>query len=202
MLLKNHALKYIQSGFSIIPLKPREKNPLIKWARFQKTKPTEKEISTWWSKWPKANIGLITGAVNRLVVFDEDGEKAAKIIKEGGGLPPGPQSVTSKGRHYLFRHPGFSVQNDVNKKLDLDIRGDGGYIVAPPSVHPSGHVYSWVPGISSRTLRSWLKEGLCYTKLPSGMVLVKTDWVDEFLERFKTSDDKLTRIAQSILKDL
>jgi len=148
MLFKNHALKYIQSGFSIIPLKPREKNPLIKWARFQKTKPTEKEISTWWSRWPKANIGLITGAVNRLVVFDEDGEKAAKIIKEGGGLPPGPQSVTSKGRHYLFRHPGFSVQNDVNKKLDLDIRGDGGYIVAPPSVHPSGHVYSWAPGLS------------------------------------------------------
>jgi hypothetical protein len=57
-------------------------------------------------------------------------------------------------------------------------------------------------GISPRTFRSWLGKGLCYTKLPSGLILVKTDWVDEFLDQFKTKNDKLNRIAQSILKDL
>jgi putative DNA primase/helicase len=147
-MLKNQALKYVEAGFSIIPLKPRSKLPLIKWARFQKRKATKEEITKWWTRWPDANIALLTGKINNIIVFDEDGPEAEKIIKEKGGFPPGPQSVTAKGRHYIFRHPGFSIGNDVNKKLDLDIRGDGGYIVAPPSVHPSGHVYSWAPELS------------------------------------------------------
>lgn len=147
-MLKDHALQYAKAGFSIIPLKPRKKTPLIKWARFQKRKATEKEISNWWRKWPDANIGLLTGKINGITVFDQDGPQAEQIIKASGGLPPGPQSITNKGRQYFFRQPGFSVQNDVNKKLDLDIRGDGGYIVAPPSIHPSGHTYSWAPGLS------------------------------------------------------
>jgi P4 family phage/plasmid primase-like protien len=142
------ALEYHSLGFCVVPLKPREKTPLIKWARYQSRKPTEKEIRQWWKKWPQANIGLPTGKINGIVVFDSDGPEAEKFIARKGGLEPGPQSVTSKGRHYFFRHPGRIIHNDTNRKLAIDIRADGGYIVAPPSVHPSGHVYSWAPGLS------------------------------------------------------
>jgi putative DNA primase/helicase len=142
------ALRYYKAGFAIIPLKPRAKTPLIKWARFQKRKPTEKEVTQWWTRWPQANIGLVAGTINRIIVFDQDGPDAEKMIKEKGGFPPGPQSATAKGRHYIFRHPGYSIRNDVNKNLSIDIRSDGGYVVAPPSVHPNGSIYEWVPSLS------------------------------------------------------
>ena len=147
-MLKDAALKYTQSGFTIIPLKPRKKEPPIKWKRYQKRKPTRQEVNDWWAKWPDANIALLTGKINNFIAFDEDSPEAEKFIKKKGGFPPGPQSITKKGRHYLFKHPGFLVHQDVNKKLTLDVRGDGGYIVAPPSIHPDGAQYSWAPGLS------------------------------------------------------
>ena len=47
-----------------------------------------------------------------------------------------------------MRHPGFEIRNSVNKKLDIDIRADGGFAVAPPSIHGSGRQYKWEQGFS------------------------------------------------------
>lgn len=107
------------------------------------------QIEAWWGKWPGANIGVRTGAASGLVVVDIDpdhgGEDSlARLIAEEGALPLGREVITgSGGRHLYFRHPGGLVRNDAGRRLGpgLDIRGDGGYVVAPPSRHLSGGQY-------------------------------------------------------------
>src|SRR5690606_30972150 len=85
------------------------------------------------------------------VVLDVDGEQGRQSLAQvARGLPPTPISNTGKGSHYIYRHPGFEVRNFAGKLPGLDFRGDGGYIVAPPSIHPSGRQYEWA--IEPRTV--------------------------------------------------
>jgi hypothetical protein len=108
------------------------------------------QVETWWSRWPAANVGIRTGAASGLVVVDvdpdHDGEASIeRLIKSHGALPDGRVVRTgSGGRHLYFRHPGGLVRNDAGRRLGpgLDIRGDGGYVIAPPSRHRSGGVYA------------------------------------------------------------
>lgn len=125
------------------------KLPLIAWKEYQKRLPTIEEVNNWFNMNPEANIGIVTGAVSHLVVFDLDSEHAVKYAEEMGGFPSYTVKVkTGKGYHIYMRHPGFHVNNQVKKALDIDIRADGGYVVAPPSIHGSGHQYEWVKDFS------------------------------------------------------
>lgn len=106
------------------------------------------QITTWWSRWPKANIGLRTGAASGLVVIDIDpdhgGDETMDRLTAHGSLPAGRTVRTgSGGRHLYFGHPGGLVRNDAGRRLGpgIDVRGDGGYIIAPPSRHRSGRQY-------------------------------------------------------------
>jgi putative DNA primase/helicase len=107
-------------------------------------------IRQWWSLWPDANIGIATGATSGIIVIDGDGEEGKRSIKEliqeHGELPQtAMQKTGSGGLHILFKHPGWFVQNSVKKLAPgIDVRGDGGYIVVPPSNHVSGHNYQWI----------------------------------------------------------
>ena len=109
----------------------------------------EKIIEDWWEKWPTANIGLLTGADTDLVVLDfdldhcgEDSLRAAE--KRLGSLPDCPWSLTGGGgRHLLFQHPGERLACRQNILPGFDVRADGGYIIAPPSIHRSGRTYRW-----------------------------------------------------------
>jgi len=143
-----HALEYARLGWSVIPLRRRDKKPAIaSWKEYQERRATEDEIRSWWEKWPEANIGIATGAVSGIVVLDVDGEDGRRSLEQvaGSDIPRTPHTNTGKGRHYLFRHPGGGEwRNFAGKKPGLDFRGDGGYIVAPPSIHPSGRRYEWV----------------------------------------------------------
>ena len=114
------------------------KVPITKWKEYQSKLPTEDEVRDWFTTWPDANIGIVTGAVSNLVVFDLDSEHAVQYADDRGGFPDTPKVKTGKGYHIYSQHPGFEIKNSVNKRLDLDIRADGGYVVAPPSVHGSG----------------------------------------------------------------
>ncbi len=109
-------------------------------------------VKTWWDKWPTANVGIRTGTMSGLVVIDVDQRHEGfdtlyELIKAHGPLPETVEQVTgSGGRHLLFQHPGRDVKNDSQGKVlgqGIDIRGDGGYIVAPPSKHKDGGVYAW-----------------------------------------------------------
>jgi replicative DNA helicase len=124
------------------------KTPIVSWKEFQKRLPTKEEVNAWFDKWPNASIGIVTGAVSGIVVFDLDSEHAVEYAENDGGFPDTPKVKTGKGWHIFVQHPGFEVRNDVRKELDIDIRADGGYVVAPPSYHGNGHQYTWEEGSS------------------------------------------------------
>jgi len=147
----NTALSYIRNGYNVIPLRPNGKTPIISsWVEYQGIRVTEADVRKWWGRWPKANIAVITGAASGgLAVIDVDGDdnpwpqepdqkydlSKAAIVKTGGG-----------GRHYWFRTTG-ALRNTAGKIANkVDFRGDGGYVVAPPSIHESGRPYQWVEG--------------------------------------------------------
>lgn len=144
--LLNAALAYQRDGFSVIPIQAREKKPLISWEEYQNRRATEEEINAWWAKWPEANVGLVTGAVSGLVVIDLDTVEAKDKLKD---LVPGfdfsavPRSRTGNGWQIFFKHPGLTITNRAGVLPGLDVRGDGGYVVAPPSIHPNGKAYKW-----------------------------------------------------------
>src|SRR3990170_4168292 len=106
-------------------------------------------VRRWWDKWPEANVGVVTGAGAGLVVLDVDprhgGDESLRVLGERHGRLP--ETATSRtgggGHHLLFAHPGGRIKNKVNLAPGLDIRADGGYIVAPPSLHASGQKYEW-----------------------------------------------------------
>ena len=111
---------------------------------------TENVLRSWWTQWPDANVAIVTGAISGLVVLDVDGAVGEASLEEQlavhGPLPETVRARTGgEGRHLVFRHPGETIRNSAGSKLGpcLDIRGDGGYIVAPPSLHKSGRLYEW-----------------------------------------------------------
>src|SRR5207245_8411583 len=89
--------------------------------------------------WPNANIGIATGPDSGLVVLDVD---CPEILN--GWQSDTLTAETGKGQHFYFALNGTAVKNSVRKLGDgLDLRGDGGYVVAPPSRHASGVTYTW-----------------------------------------------------------
>lgn len=101
-------------------------------------------IAEWWTRWPTANVGIVTGARSNLVVIDLDGPDADALFTKRFGAPPTTMALTSRGRHLYFRHPGRPIANSAGALGEgIDVRGDGGYVVAPPSVHYTGHLYAW-----------------------------------------------------------
>lgn len=145
-------------GWSVIPIAPAGKRPLILWEPYQHRRALPGELARWWARWPEANLGVVTGAVSGLVVLDLDPAKGgeaslAELEAEHGRLPATFEVATGGGgRHLYFRHPGGRVPCAVGLRPGLDLRGDGGYVVAPPSIHASGRPYRPVAGGEGRPL--------------------------------------------------
>ena len=171
MNMVEYALQYARRGWSVIPLRAKNKVPAVRWEKYQSTQADENQIRSWWKKYPKANIGIVTGVVSGIVVFDVDGPDGEgspdgrvsleRIIERFGPLPETTVSQTgSGGKHYLFRHPGFEVRNFSKKeRCGLDFRGDGGQFVAPPSIHPNGNAYQWITEVDDLAeMPEWMKE--------------------------------------------
>jgi len=115
---------------------------LPSWREYQKRKPTEEEVRQWFTNdYPAANIGIITGKLSNLVVVDLDTQEIADDFREKGWFDKAGVVKSGRGYHLYFQYPAFEVTNAVNKELKVDIRGEGGYITAPPSVHGSGRCY-------------------------------------------------------------
>ncbi len=154
------ALALAGRGWSVIPLIPGEKRPLLDWKPYQAKPATAEQIRAWWGEHPEANLGIVTGAVSGLVVLDLDGPAGLKSIK-GKHLPPTLSCKTPRGWHYYFRHPGGEVSNRTALLPGVDVRGDGGYVVAPPSANAEGVPYAWAEGLADlepAPLPDWLAE--------------------------------------------
>jgi hypothetical protein len=139
------ALDYAARGWAVLPLRPREKVPITSGGSRDATTDAE-VLRGWWARWPDANVGIATGGAASPWVLDLDG---ADALPPGADLPPTAASTTGRGVHYLWA-PDDRVRN--RQRLwgrPADVRGAGGYIVAPPSVHPSGVAYEWRGGGAS-----------------------------------------------------
>jgi len=138
------ALEYLRLGWSVIPV-GQDKKPLIEWGEYKNKLPEKERVEAWFKKASNTQVAIVTGAISDLAVVD---------IEAGGKTEDLPNTVISKtgggGFHYYYKHPGKPIKNGVRVRELTDIRGDGGYVVAPPSLHLSGKNYEWVvpPGIS------------------------------------------------------
>ena len=165
-----YALRYAAAGLRVHPLyevdpatqvcacpagaecteKQRGKHPRLG-AWQQKATTDANEVRAWWSRWPRAGVGLATGSASRCWVLDLDGPEAgawyeAQVQKHGLTRTLGVH--TSRGFHLYWRWPADAVvKNAQGLKAvgapNVDVRGEGGYVCAPPTVHRSGHVYTW-----------------------------------------------------------
>lgn len=146
------ALWYAELGWRVFPCIPRQKEPAIKrWQVLATTDP--KQIEAWWTTRAENNIGLACGADSGVFVVDidqhaEDGEATlAKAQKRIGRLPDTAEQRTGGGgRQLFFAYPdGREMRNSAGKiGPGVDTRGNGGFVVVPPSLHPSGKRYEWL----------------------------------------------------------
>jgi hypothetical protein len=152
------AMDYLARGWSVLPIRPRDKRPLIAWESLQNSRPSASQAADWFRRWPDANVGIVTGEISNLIVVDIDPEHGGDVSLERlqrrfGALPITVEAETGGGgRHLYFSHPGIACRNRVGLAQGLDLRGDGGYVVAPPSMHPSGRRYMWARGHSPTEL--------------------------------------------------
>ena len=134
------ANEYLSQGFSVIPLEPRGKKPIIKWQKYQERYATMEELKAWFEN-TRNNIGIVTGRISGITVVDCDSSEAEELARKLG-MAPTYSVKTGKGRHFYFEYePGtrnFQKRDDLP---GIDLRSDGGYVVAPPSVHPNGSIY-------------------------------------------------------------
>lgn len=132
-----NALALRNKGLSVIPV-GADKKPLISWLEFQSRIATGVEVEGWWEKYPEAQLGIVTGKISGITVVDVEAEgdwnflpQDTLISKTGGG-----------GRHYFFKYEE-GVKNSTRIRDFVDIRGEGGYVIAPPSVSSKGD-YKWI----------------------------------------------------------
>jgi hypothetical protein len=168
------ALKYLNMRLSVFPLAPREKKPKVgfKWEPFQHMLPIQEQVKDWFDG-TNNNISIVTGAVSRLLAFDIDEPLAkshADYVIQNGLRQDTRDAMAdtlwvetgSGGFHILIRYNPEEFQEDDDPaaneiknsvlwrgrdgKSEIRLKGDGGYIVAVPSIHPNGNQYRFVRG--------------------------------------------------------
>lgn len=148
MTVNELAAEYVDSGWSILPVRPEEKRPyMTNWLQYTKTRAPKAMVDSWFTNLAGAGIGVVTGRISNMVVLDVEHDcpypieellkryPTQMIAKSGGG-----------GFHLFYLYPTNQtrVANRVRIFEGADLRADGGFIVLPPTMHPSGNRYEWV----------------------------------------------------------
>ncbi len=193
-----YALSYLTRNWSIIPIKPSSKLPLIStWKEYQDRLPTKKEVTKWWTENPDAGIALICGEISGVIVVDIDpkngGEKASITLegptlcaKSGGG-----------GEHIFYKWRKGLTRAKVGIKPGIDIRSDASYIILAPSLHQSGKRYEWTnEGEELMDAPKWLEAEEEKKEFKDS-----TDWEKFFKENYKwgVQNNTATKLAGKIL---
>ncbi len=159
-MLLRAALAYARRGIPVFPCEPGGKAPLT-YSGFWDATTDARRIKAWWNRWPYANIAVPTGEHSGLLVLDVDPrdsgpESLAALELINGSLPRTAKARTGGGGvHVFFRYPaGGEVRNSAGRLgPGLDVRGEGGYVVVPPSRTQSA--YEWIDS-SPPTEATWL----------------------------------------------
>ena len=137
------ALGYLTRGWSVIPLKPSAKTPLVNWVEFQTRRASEAEVRLWFGRFPYANVGIVCGDISGILVLDIDprngGEESISQLERDGNLIPWPGMVVDTGGgggHIYFTCPP-GTHKSSGFRPGLDLQANGSYVVAPPSIHPT-----------------------------------------------------------------
>ena len=168
------------------------------------------QLRHWWQRWPGANIGAATGAVSDFFALDVDDKDKVKgseslqhITNVHGALPRTLTSITGNGRQFFFRHPGYKVKNSTSQIAPgLDVRGDGGYVVLPPSRHLTGAQYRWEdPSEGIAAAPEWLLEQIrACRQAPLAPANGNTPQAAPRIGKGKRNNE-LTRIAGSLRRN-
>lgn len=137
-------------GLQVLPARYQDKAPIVKWRNYQTTR-TEGMLPSWFGGLGKRNYWIMTGRMSQVIVIDCDNDAAeAWWLERVPNLRDTATVQTRKGHHYWFRLPenwpaeqtvpSWSVHTD---EIDFDVRADDTGVIAPPSVHESGHIYTW-----------------------------------------------------------
>jgi hypothetical protein len=160
MSLLEVALGYAEAGRALFPCLPNAKEPACK-RGFRDATTNPATICRWWRN-TDYNIGIATGIASGVFVLDVDGTDGAASLAEleakHGPLPATATSTTGRGRHLWFATSTPVPCSAGRVGIGLDIRGDGGYVVAPPSIHPNGRRYEWLRSDDPVEPPTWLLE--------------------------------------------
>ncbi len=179
------ALAYAAQGKAVFPLRPRGKTPMTPHG-LHDARTDSAMTMAWWKQWPEANIGIPTGSDNGFWVLDIDGEEGENSLSHlqscFGALPQSLECLTGGGRHIYFALPeGVIIKNSASKIApSLDVRGDGGYVIAPPSIHESGRAYQWsVDSLDSPVFApDWLLKAVVSEQNSGNKRNHEIDWAD------------------------
>jgi hypothetical protein len=200
------ALALIKHGLAVFPCRPHTKWPATTHGCLDaSTNPDV--VTSWWQANPNFNIAIATGQRSNVFVLDADGldgqEELGRIEARYGNLPKTLQTVTPDGMHYYFRMPSVPVRNSASRVAHkVDVRGEGGYALSPPSIHPTGRRYAWSvdSGDTIAAAPVWLvglvADSLGNTSTPPEVWrYIVTNGVDE-----GSRDDTTTRLAGHLLR--
>lgn len=141
------ALEWMKCGYNVVPQKAvDQKFPGVKWKDLQERRVTGEEL-LWWRSMFANGVGFITGEVSGVIVIETDGPEGEDLLaefeKQNGPLPETLviRSGSGRGLHRHFKHPGHRVKTKANPKIKIDVKGDAGFCVLPPSLHKSGGRY-------------------------------------------------------------
>ena len=194
----NSALWYAGQGMSVFPT-GRDKKPLIKWEKYQKERATEAQIKEWWVKFPDANIGIVTGAISGIMVVDIDTEEGHDEIQKY--IPESLETPTANtpkgGQHLFFKLPKGELRNNCRTIPGCDLRGEGGYVLACPSVNGNGKGYTWT---LSPKLVSFAELPQAYINKVNKPVKVKPKTITEEMFTEGRRDNDLFHIANVMSK--
>lgn len=194
------ALEYLDKGWSVVPCHipvnggcscGRDtcawpgKHPRVSWRQYSERLPTVKEVNQWFgSEFYGSNLGIVTGRVSGLAVVDVDRSMAAyRALK----LPRTLESITGGGGRHYFYGLDEPMASRIGMVPGIDLKADGGFVVAPPSVHKSGRAYMW----------RWRGEdelpSLTNKMLPRGGERMNGDgWFDDLLAGVPEGDRSVT----------
>jgi bifunctional DNA primase/polymerase-like protein/primase-like protein len=202
------ALALAKKGMHVFPCWPKQKEPATAHGCKDATADAN-IIAQWWHEHPDANLAVATGIVSNVFVLDIDGFDAEielrKLEKEHGNLPPSVESITAHGRHVWFRYPtDVLVPNSASRVAPgCDIRGNGGYVLAPPSIHPSGRRYEWsVDCAALAPAPEWLLDKVSRPANGATPALPPEAWRELFANGAAegTRDCTITKLAGHLLR--